>query len=1319
MWDDINNRKDELMKNGIISSFVNSTMFVNPQDDCQDLFTLDKEIEPDSVAIPLGADSSQVKAIRDCAQGLSFVLDGPPGTGKSQTIVNMIANAMYKGKTVLFVAEKMAALNVVKKRLEKLSLGNFILEMHSNKANKKEVLRQIGDSLNCGKIKDPDQFSLLTAELTAKKKELNLLIAKLSKKKYAYSLSDCITRYESLKDFEYPKCNEDNKALTQTQEQRRVIEDDIETLKTLSSSRGEYSDNPFHYFDIKDYYPSLEEFIVRDSNDFLSSFSSLYLSYQELMKVMSIKIIPDFASLEGLYKLCILLTKEKLFFKGILSSEYGENREGNRKLVLVGKDYNDSMKKIRVYFRDDVLNCNSRADIVLLDPDQSFLKKILNHHKVVKELKPYLCSKEVRLPKKNELLALVKEIKKATFSKQYLKDNDSFLRTLLGEEYEKNTGDFSLISHYLDTIDFLLDNFDKLFDHTDSKGFTDNVNVVLNFYMNIDTFSNRSYAENFIMDYERSQKAYQILKDKYSFNENKLVITDGFFDTIIYKFSDMKASPLSFKDILTFNSLIDKLSTEGVYQPVISMFVKGDFPSTDFMEYLNVTYYSSLIKAYFADSYYHEFNGLIFTAAINKYKSIIEDYNALMIKEIAASVTSKYPLANFNYAESTNIFKLQKLVKNGGLRTSIRNILTEFEDLIRTLCPCFLMSPLSAAQYLSVSSKKFDIVIFDEASQIPTSEAIGAISRGNSLIVAGDPQQMPPTNFFKSTLSNDDDYIDIKDNFDDLESLLDDCLALGLKRNRLLWHYRSQHESLIAFSNNYFYDHELYTFPTPDYSSSRLSFNYIPDGIFSNGVNMKEADAIVEEVKRRFDDPKLCHKTIGIVTFNIKQQDLIQEKLFYFFDNNPDMMTINNENSEPLFIKNLENVQGDERDIIIFSVGFGFTKNHNFSLNFGPLSLNKGERRLNVAITRARERMLVYSSIHGSDISSERAKNKGAEVLKKFLLYAQYGTKNLIIENNQQTNIEPGIEKYIAKDLKKLGYDCDIDIGDSKFKIDLAIKDKEGKYILGIILDSTTYLSSPMCRDRNYVQISMLGRLEWKIIRVYTLDYFNDRQRTIADITSAISNISNIRSEEYVPLKTNEIEFEKVEINAFKRAKEYQVCNPSLKLEYDSLSEMVYPQLVDELTRIIDQEGPISEIMLLEKFKEILSVTKAGVKVRRILDLNLKSVPRRVVIEPFGRMFYPNDITGDNINYYRKSTLEQRDVSLVSLGEIKSMLLDILDTQGKIFYSDTVKFIATILGYKNVTAACQLKVSRLVDAAITRFPQFVKDGQWLKKLGMK
>ena len=269
------------------------------------------------------------------------------------------------------------------------------------------------------------------------------------------------------------------------------------------------------------------------------------------------------------------------------------------------------------------------------------------------------------------------------------------------------------------------------------------------------------------------------------------------------------------------------------------------------------------------------------------------------------------------------------------------------------------MSPISVAQYIDPSFPKFDLVVFDEASQLPTSEAVGTIARGENVVVVGDPNQLPPTSFFKSNRIDEENIEN-----EDLESLLDDCLSISMPQMYLKWHYRSRHESLIAYSNMKYYDNKLYTFPSPNDRVSAVKLVHI-DGYYDKGgtkQNKAEAEAVVNEIIRRLSDEQLRTKSIGVVTFNIIQQNLIEDMLADEFSKKPELEKYDSESAEPVFVKNLENVQGDERDVILFSVGYGPDKDGKVSMNFGPLNRDGGWRRLNVAISRARQEMIVYST---------------------------------------------------------------------------------------------------------------------------------------------------------------------------------------------------------------------------------------------------------------------------------------------------------------------------------------------------------------------
>ncbi|MBQ2586325.1 MAG: DUF3320 domain-containing protein, partial [Bacteroidaceae bacterium] len=416
----------------------------------------------------------------------------------------------------------------------------------------------------------------------------------------------------------------------------------------------------------------------------------------------------------------------------------------------------------------------------------------------------------------------------------------------------------------------------------------------------------------------------------------------------------------------------------------------------------------------------------------------------------------------------------------------------------------------SVAQYLDLTNDKFDIVMFDEASQMPTSEAVGAIARGKALVCVGDPKQMPPTSFFQTSTFDEENAA-----LDDMESILDDCIAMSMPSRYLTWHYRSKHESLIAFSNSQYYDGKLYTFPSVDDRQSKVT--YVPvDGVYDMGktrCNKAEAEAIVKEVIRRLSDPELSKRSIGIVSFSKVQQDLIEDTLEKELAKHHDLEAKAYEAEEPIFIKNLENVQGDERDVILFSVGYGPDENGKVSMNFGPLNNVGGERRLNVAVSRARYEMMIFSTLRPEQIDLNRSGAKGVEGLKRFLEFAQTG-RVAVSSTNSKVGLEDmssALVDAIANQIEAMGYRVDKQVGRSNFKVDIAVvnpKD-EGTYLLGILCDGKTYYETKTERDREICQPNVLNMLNWNVMKVWSVDWFLNREVVVKRIKAKIEELLN------------------------------------------------------------------------------------------------------------------------------------------------------------------------------------------------------------------
>lgn len=640
-------------------------------------------------------------------------------------------------------------------------------------------------------------------------------------------------------------------------------------------------------------------------------------------------------------------------------------------------------------------------------------------------------------------------------------------------------------------------------------------------------------------------------------------------------------------------------------------------------------------------------------------------------------------------------------IKSNGRGLSIRSLLDQIPTLLPRLCPCMLMSPLSVAQYLDPNRTPFDLVIFDEASQLPTSKAVGALARGEEAIIVGDPKQMPPTSFFASNMFDEENA-----DTEDLESILDDCLALNMPETHLLWHYRSKHESLIAFSNNQFYENKLYTFPSVNDRESKVTLVKV-NGIFERGkkrFNKKEAELIVEEVKRRAKDDELRKYSVGIVTFNINQQNLIDDMLNDACAEDPELESWIYNETEPVFIKNLENVQGDERDVILFSISYGPDEDGKISMNFGPLNREGGWRRLNVAVSRARYEMKVFSSLSADQINLSRTKAEGVVALKEFLEYAAGKTTLLDEITIKGKGVKAtGIAGTIKAFLKNNGYESDILVGRSEFKIDVGVINPGNteNYILGIILDGDSYNAAKTTRDRELAQIAVLNGLGWNIHRIWTMDWYDNQVKELNKLLSLLDELKNTSEKKTtggslavtpktsaVPIQKNVIE--KV-VTAEQKKKYSAVVYESVVLSYtpmsaDNMLDYHSDEIRKRITQIIQKEGPVCEKFLYKKVVQSFGVTRVGSRIQGRLEVLVGNNRDNVTKQESGKVFWPAGINPDNYYGFRASgeNENKRDAKDVPVYEALNAMSYILFNDISVEEEDLIREAAKLMGYARV-----------------------------------
>lgn len=446
----------------------------------------------------------------------------------------------------------------------------------------------------------------------------------------------------------------------------------------------------------------------------------------------------------------------------------------------------------------------------------------------------------------------------------------------------------------------------------------------------------------------------------------------------------------------------------------------------------------------------------------------------------------------------------------------LRKLFALIPTVLPRLKPCMMMSPLAVSTFLESPDLRFDLVIFDEASQVRPHDAICAVYRARQLIVAGDQKQLPPTSFFDRVLEDEGDSADDADGLgalEDFESILDVCCTLGLPRRRLRWHYRSRREGLIAFANHHIYSNELVTFPSVHdvAGNPAIDFEFVPDGRWksgrSGGFNAIEARRTAELVLDHFRNQP--EQSLGVIAFSQRQQMRILDELEQLRQANPDLEQFFHEDQEePFFVKNLENVQGDERDVVFLGIGYGADDTGRLAMRFGPLNRLGGERRLNVAVTRARHHMTVVSSMRAQEIDLSRTGAVGARLLRAYLDYAERGIEALrgTITGVNDRCFDSPFEQDVYEELTRRGLTMHTQIGCSGFRVDLAVVDPQepGRYLLGLECDGATYHSSATARDRDRLRQDVLEGLGWRICRVWSTDWLKDREGQVRRVLEAL-----------------------------------------------------------------------------------------------------------------------------------------------------------------------------------------------------------------------
>ena len=1231
MWNDIHSNADKLAENTVVASLIENRDKQKASDDVVDARVIDKTSSPRDFSIPLDVDSSQMEAIVESGKGRTFILHGPPGTGKSQTITNMIANALYQGRRVLFVAEKMAALSVVQSRLEKVGLAPFCLELHSNKATKKHFLEQMDKVLNVTKIKEPAEYAAKAEELFAERKSLISYMDALHQKgSNGLSLYECISEYLSIPQEEMQDgLPEDGKLTASYLLNCRNMPEQLDTILEII---GTPEAHPLYGLEPVDYRLETTDSI----KNLLQQMKQMQTDYsQDISKLhekTSLQLETD-ADLQWLSMFVTQLAaqKQQEDLQERLTSTYSEDIT-RMDVKASRREWDEAKAKWflpRYFAKKKFMQSMQRYGQIF----ESGLDEVFN-------LVDSYQQKSRDIKQQEEELAAFAH--RSGFSHQQRKDAYQASLGAIGsggrQEFVQASSVILNLRHKMGTLT------DQLAAKTNRKNTTEEIVAAL----------------------DRWLGSYQQMKDWYLWTDKK-----------------------------------KELYQMGL-QAVASMIEKGERPQEVMAAFLKGAYRRLITVAIDADEQLRTFNGKVFRQRIEQYKRDTVRFQELSKEELYSKLASRVPSAASASAEGSEISILKRNIANGGRGNSIRTIIDSIPTLLPRLCPCMLMSPISVAQYIDLKSEKFDLVIFDEASQMPTSEAVGAIARGKALIVVGDSKQMPPTSFFTSTQVEEEEA-----NIDDMESILDDCKTMSLREYYLSWHYRSKHESLIAFSNSQYYGNRLFTFPSVDDQVAKVKLVPVA-GVYDKGhtrSNPEESKAIVKEIIRRLSDPELQKYSIGVVSFSKVQGDRIEDDLTEELDRHPELKDLAYNSPEPVFVKNLENVQGDERDVILFSVGYGADKTGKVSMNFGPLNNVGGERRLNVAVSRARYEMIVYSTLKSSQIDLKRSQAKGVEGLKAFLEFAETGRLPMA-DNSLQMAEQNTMVGQICDMLTEQGYTVRTGVGRSNFKVDIAVSTAEQpeKYILGILCDGRNYYETKTTRDREMVQPNVMKMLGWRVMRVYSIDWYENRQRSISQILEELkaaetADVKEEKEEDAVPFKAFSADnIKKADVLKEPERNQGQVPYVEAEITAPPIDKTAYDPTaaynMKVMRQILAKEQPITESYLCKRVARLFGFGHAGANIQKAVALAAAHFYRDPLTLGGVSSFWLDEASSSNYSTYRAPS--PRSITEIPVCEVANVVREVIVEEFSLPKEKIPTIAARKLGFSNAGA----KIAETINAVL-------------------
>lgn len=1267
---------------------------------------LDEQLRVRDVYHIMDADPSQMAVIEEIKRGHNLVVEGPPGTGKSQTIANAIAELLAAGKRVLVVSEKMAALDVVKQRLDQAGLGNFCLALHSRRTPKRLFLKELERILATTSGPVPQVESRFD-EVETLKTALNDYARALQQPFGTWQISP----FALLSQWE--------KACQHFARRGR-------TLPQVSFPDLQHYGPPdvvAAMANLRDLAAALPLVQPLRKHPWWGCFLGTILPRDEdeiaALLQTNLRATHAFVSLlDELDRLCTFQRPETpaalpqtLLVARVMAASAPVDQQ-----VLLHHGWNQPGADLEALIQD-IARLHEHRNILrgrfkstALDHDIATLLQAYSQgamhwwqrwQRSGRHLKRTLSALYLEKPPRapQEIVAHLTQLADYQALRQRVQHFAPLGQALFGSHWHGEDSDPERLRTFAGWM----------------MAFRQQLVAEALAQRQSELHHGAQWREQVESTAAQVEAAWQQvvaqrdrLAQRLALDWHKVFGTPA--ENVAWGdwLAHLEAWQMARPALQRWGQYLalQQACQHSLAAPLLDVIAQDTLEPDDVLPCFAGNFAETLLRQAFqyCPALGH-FVGELHEAKIRRFAELDRDVIAWNRQRLAVLLYQRRPrlAAGASPGSETGIV-LGELSRRRG-HIPIRQLLSRAGHLLQQIVPCFLMSPLSVAQFLEPHTMRFDVVIFDEASQVRPEDALGALLRSTQVVVFGDTRQLPPSSFFDHVVdAEDDDETDFGVSIADVESILHQCKRT-LPTRMLRWCYRGRHESLMAVANQELYNDALLLYPSPLLHDPYFGLHlmYIPETRYDRGstaVNRLEARAVAEAVVAHYRQTP--EKSLGVGTFNIQQQQAILEEVEALWRQHPEIeRLLARQHTEPFFVKNLETIQGDERDVMLISIGFGFDVYDRFSRHFGALNHEGGERRLNVLMTRARERCVVYSNFRASDLLLPANAPRGLQVLRTWLAYAEQRSQG----GYPTQPFETPLLETVAAFLQAHGYTVQAQVGCGSFRVDLALHDPTlpGRYLLGILSDAPRYHTTPVARERDRLRQQMLTSLGWRLYALWAPDWYRDRHSSERKLLEAVEQA--MMAPRLTPMG------EATVLPSFPGAGEtapftpdttlmphipvYRVCTAISIPTTGELQDVPLHQLATAIIQIVEVEGPVHIEETVRRLRVLWQVKRASKKLMEVIDNAILIAERRRGIRRQGAFLWP--AVERPVPVRRRSGDPPARLPLICDAEITAAMQLVLGSQHATLPAELISNTARLLGIRTVNQAVMAPLQALIE----------------------